>query len=153
MFYHFLACNLARKYWVIDRHSEGISEPYNMMTSSSLVDHSNGTPSGWFQHVWLLWSHFVHGVDSINLPMPLGCLPWSLSDRLKDLPEGSLFGHSLLFNCASSAAFCLTTSNPLPQKGRGVNLLCPMLRGACGSGRTPILFCSLSCLIVEEAQG
>jgi hypothetical protein len=43
---HFLACNLARKYWVIDRHSEGISEPYGMMTSSSLVDHSNGTPSG-----------------------------------------------------------------------------------------------------------
>jgi hypothetical protein len=38
----------------------------------------------------------------------------------------------------------LTTSNPLlPQKGRGVNLLCPMLRGACGLGWTTILFRSL----------
>jgi hypothetical protein len=40
--------------------------------------------------------------------------------------------------------FSLTLSNPLPQKGRGVNLLCPMLRGACGFGWTPIPFCTLS---------
>jgi hypothetical protein len=51
---------------------------------------------------------------------------------------------SLLFHALLQQHSCLTTSNPLPQKGRGVNLLCPMLRGACGLGRTPILFRSLS---------
>jgi hypothetical protein len=49
------------------------------------------------------------------------------------------FFHALLqLHCV------LTLSNPLPPEGRGVNLLCPMLRGACGSGRTPILFRALS---------
>jgi hypothetical protein len=55
-----------------------------------------------------------HEVETINLSMPLVCLPWSLSDILEEFSlDGSLLDtRSFFLKCASSAAFLFDNVQP-----------------------------------------